>query len=229
MPVHQAPDHWSRSLTVEVSRVAVARTRVANFCEVLHHVLRGPQVDRGAGRHQKDQVKQPEDVRARLVEGDEHQPVAFGQAGQGSHQVVGGEAVEAGSGFIQNEDSWGHCSVSPDDRQDAVSGTLPSGFQPHLGSTEAAPRCSLSGARPQTPHAHMCYPRGCWRTASASAPQSRPPPEGDRLSIQASRATLYFPSSMFAPIVMSLGSEQIQPGEHRLWIGNQTGLQSPHN
>lgn len=56
-PVHQAPDRWSRSLTVEVSRVAVARTRVANFCEVLHHVLRSPQVDRDAGCHQKDQVK----------------------------------------------------------------------------------------------------------------------------------------------------------------------------
>lgn len=216
MVVHQATYHWPRSLTVEVGRIAVARTRVANFCEVLHHMLRGPQVDRRAGCHQKDQVKQPEDVRARLVEGDEHQPVAFGQAGQGSHQVVGSEAVKAGSGFIQNEDSCGHCTVSPDDRQDAVSGPLPSGFQPHLGSTEAAPRCSLSGVHPQTPHAHMCYPHGCWRTASAAAPQSRPLPEGDRLSIQTSRATLCFPSSIFVPIVMSLGSEQFQPGEHRL-------------
>lgn len=94
------------SLTVEVGRVAVARAGVADACEVLHHVLGCPQVDGGAGRHQEDQIKQPEDVRPRLVEGDEHQPVAFGQPGQGFHQVVGCEAVKPRRGLIQNEDSF---------------------------------------------------------------------------------------------------------------------------
>ena len=63
MVVHQPTDHWSRSLTVEVGRVAVARTRVANFCEVLHHVLRGPQVDRvpdGIKRTRSNSLKMSE-------------------------------------------------------------------------------------------------------------------------------------------------------------------------
>ena len=79
---------------------------MADGCEILHHVLGCPQVDGGAGRHQEDQIKKPENVRPRLVEGDEHQPVAFGQAVQRFHQVVGREAVEAGGGLIQNEDSF---------------------------------------------------------------------------------------------------------------------------
>lgn len=49
--------------------------------EILDHVLGCPQVDGGARRHQEDQVKEPEDVGAGLVDGDEHQPVAFGQPG----------------------------------------------------------------------------------------------------------------------------------------------------
>lgn len=105
--LHQAlAGQGARQLTVEVGRVAVARTGVADGCEVLHHVLGCPQVDGAAGRHQEDQIKQPEDVRPRLVEGDEHQPVAVGQPGQGFHQVVGREAVEPGGGLIQNEDSF---------------------------------------------------------------------------------------------------------------------------
>lgn len=95
-----APGCWPGWLTVEVSGVAVARTGVANFREILDHVLGSPQVDGGARCHQKDQIKQSEDVRPRLVEGDEHQPVAFGQSGQGFHQVVGSEAVEPRGGFI---------------------------------------------------------------------------------------------------------------------------------
>lgn len=100
------PGHRPGWLTVEVSRVAVARTGVADCREILDHVLGCPQVDGDARCHQKDQVKEPEDVRPRLVEGDEHQPVAFGQPGQGFHQVVGREAVEPRGGFVQNEDSF---------------------------------------------------------------------------------------------------------------------------
>lgn len=79
---------------------------MANGGEVLDHVLGRPQVDGDARRHQEDQVEQPEDVGARLVQGDEHQPVALGKPGQGLHQVVGREAVEPRGGLIQNEDSF---------------------------------------------------------------------------------------------------------------------------
>lgn len=101
-----SPGRWPGWLTVEVGRVAVAGTGVASCCEVVDHVLGCPRVDGGAGRHQEDQIKQPKDVRPRLVEGDEHQPVALGQPRQGSHQVVGCEAVEPRGGFVQNEDSF---------------------------------------------------------------------------------------------------------------------------
>lgn len=79
---------------------------MAGCREILDYVLGCPQVEGGARRHQEDQIKQPEDIGARLVDGDEHQPVAFGQPGQGFHQVVGREAVEPRGGFIQDEDSF---------------------------------------------------------------------------------------------------------------------------
>lgn len=79
---------------------------MADCGEILNHVLGCPQVDGGARRHQEDQIKQPEDIGARLVDGEEHQPVAFGQPRQCFHQVVGREAVEPRRGFIQDKDSF---------------------------------------------------------------------------------------------------------------------------
>lgn len=80
--------------TVEVGRVAVSRAGVSQRGEVRHHVASGAAVHGRARRQQDHQVKELEDVRPGLVDGQQDEPVAPGQAGQRDDQVVGREAVQ---------------------------------------------------------------------------------------------------------------------------------------
>lgn len=82
------------TLTIVVRGVAVPWAGVSQGGEVGHHVASSTAVNSRTRRHQDDQVKELEDVRAGLVDGQQDQTVPPGQAGQRDHQVVSREAVQ---------------------------------------------------------------------------------------------------------------------------------------
>ena len=95
----------------------------------------GPKEDRPAGGEQAEAMEELEDVAAGLVHGgDDRHVVAGGDAGDVAHDVVGGGAVEAAGGLVEEE------QARPREHLDADAEPLPLPAADALGDPAADAR-----------------------------------------------------------------------------------------